>query len=80
MHQLLQKNASVRCLSVRPSNPPSCSSFMRTYRPRHSTLPPFPFAVAFVIVAQNPGFDFSGAEFNGEVPDARSFMGGVKYT
>ncbi|CAM9157576.1 unnamed protein product [Pylaiella littoralis] len=30
--------------------------------------------------SENPGFDFSGAEFNGEVPDARSFMGGVKYT
>lgn len=33
-----------------------------------------------VVAPQNPGFDFSGAEFNGEVPDARSFMGGVKYT
>lgn len=31
-------------------------------------------------LTQNPGFDFSGAEFNGQVPDARSFMGGVKYT
>ncbi|CAM9612748.1 unnamed protein product [Hapterophycus canaliculatus] len=30
--------------------------------------------------SENPGFDFSGAEFNGQVPDARSFMGGVKYT
>jgi hypothetical protein len=28
---------------------------------------------------ENPGFDFSGAEFNGQVPDARQFMGGVKY-
>ncbi|CAN0531560.1 unnamed protein product, partial [Ectocarpus sp. 12 AP-2014] len=26
--------------------------------------------------SENPGFDFSGAEFNGQVPDARSFMGG----
>eukprot|EP00294_Goniomonas_avonlea_P003995 CAMPEP_0114549370 /NCGR_PEP_ID=MMETSP0114-20121206/5492_1 /TAXON_ID=31324 /ORGANISM="Goniomonas sp, Strain m" /LENGTH=269 /DNA_ID=CAMNT_0001734049 /DNA_START=18 /DNA_END=828 /DNA_ORIENTATION=+ len=25
---------------------------------------------------ENPGFDFSGATFNGAVPDARSFMGG----
>ena len=29
---------------------------------------------------ENPGFDFSGAQFNGMVPDARSFMGGVSYT
>jgi hypothetical protein len=28
---------------------------------------------------ENPGFDFRGAEFNGEVPDPRTFMGGVKY-
>jgi len=28
---------------------------------------------------ENPGFDFSGADFNGSVPDARSFMGGVQY-
>jgi hypothetical protein len=28
---------------------------------------------------ENPGFDFRGAEFNGSVPDAREFMGGVKY-
>ena len=26
---------------------------------------------------QHPGFDFSGAEFNGAAPDARSFMGGM---
>eukprot|EP00591_Stephanopyxis_turris_P003976 CAMPEP_0195507992 /NCGR_PEP_ID=MMETSP0794_2-20130614/1315_1 /TAXON_ID=515487 /ORGANISM="Stephanopyxis turris, Strain CCMP 815" /LENGTH=233 /DNA_ID=CAMNT_0040634833 /DNA_START=25 /DNA_END=726 /DNA_ORIENTATION=+ len=29
---------------------------------------------------ENPGFDFRGAEFNGMVPDARTFMGGVKHT
>ena len=28
---------------------------------------------------ENPGFDFRGAEFNGSVPDARTYMGGVKY-
>eukprot|EP01039_Chlorochromonas_danica_P003797 gene3797-4147_t len=28
---------------------------------------------------EHPGFDFSGAEFNGQVPDAREFMGGVKH-
>jgi hypothetical protein len=28
---------------------------------------------------ENPGFDFRGAEFNGSIPDARDFMGGVKY-
>ena len=28
---------------------------------------------------ENPGFDFSGAEVNGEVPNARDFMGGVSY-
>lgn len=26
--------------------------------------------------AQNPGFDFSGATFNGQVPNPRTFMGG----
>lgn len=29
---------------------------------------------------ENPGFDFSNADFNGSVPDARTFMGGVSYT
>lgn len=29
---------------------------------------------------ENPGFDFSQAEFNGMAPDPRTFMGGVKYT
>eukprot|EP00937_MAST-01D_sp_MAST-1D-sp2_P003617 g3617.t1 len=29
---------------------------------------------------ENPGFDFSGAEFSGSAPDPRRFMGGVKYT
>jgi hypothetical protein len=28
---------------------------------------------------ENPGFDFSSAEFNGQIPDAREFMGGVKH-
>ena len=28
--------------------------------------------------AENPGFDFSQAEFNGSVPDASTFMGGVR--
>jgi hypothetical protein len=28
---------------------------------------------------EHPGFDFSGADFNGEVPAARDFMGGVKH-
>lgn len=28
---------------------------------------------------EHPGFDFSGADFNGSVPNAREFMGGVKY-
>lgn len=28
---------------------------------------------------ENPGFDFSGAEFSGNVPDPRTFMDGVKY-
>jgi hypothetical protein len=27
---------------------------------------------------EHPGFDFSDAEFNGQVPEARTFMGGVK--
>ncbi|GMI45729.1 hypothetical protein TrCOL_g6913 [Triparma columacea] len=29
---------------------------------------------------ENPGFDFRNADFNGQVPDARNFMGGVGYT
>jgi hypothetical protein len=29
---------------------------------------------------EHPHFDFSGAEFNGTVPEAKSFMGGVKYS
>ena len=28
---------------------------------------------------ENPGFDFSGADFNGNIPNAREFMGGVQY-
>ena len=28
---------------------------------------------------ENPGFDFSEAKMDGTVPDAREFMGGVKY-
>uniref|UniRef100_A0A0G4FK65 CS domain-containing protein n=1 Tax=Chromera velia CCMP2878 TaxID=1169474 RepID=A0A0G4FK65_9ALVE len=28
---------------------------------------------------EHPGFDFSGASFSGQAPDARTFMGGVKY-
>jgi hypothetical protein len=28
---------------------------------------------------ENPGFDFSNAEFNGAVPDPQTFLGGVKY-
>lgn len=28
---------------------------------------------------ENPGFDFSGAEFSGSCPDPRNFMGGVKH-
>ncbi|CAI5722589.1 hypothetical protein KXD40_004431 [Peronospora effusa] len=29
---------------------------------------------------ENPGFDFSNAEFSGAAPNPRTFMGGVKYT
>jgi len=29
--------------------------------------------------AENPGMDFSNADFNGQVPDASRFMGGVGY-
>mmetsp|Transcript_66490 Transcript_66490/g.182360 ORF Transcript_66490/g.182360 Transcript_66490/m.182360 type:complete len:157 (-) Transcript_66490:238-708(-) len=29
--------------------------------------------------AENPGMDFSGATFNGAVPDPKTFMGGVGY-
>eukprot|EP01111_Echinosteliopsis_oligospora_P012959 TRINITY_DN4530_c0_g1_i4.p1 TRINITY_DN4530_c0_g1~~TRINITY_DN4530_c0_g1_i4.p1 ORF type:complete len:154 (+),score=46.79 TRINITY_DN4530_c0_g1_i4:41-502(+) len=27
--------------------------------------------------SENPGFDFSGAQFSGQAPDARTFMGGI---
>jgi hypothetical protein len=30
--------------------------------------------------AENPGFDFRNATFNGSVPDPRTFMDGVKYS
>jgi hypothetical protein len=33
----------------------------------------------YFFLFQNPGFDFSGAEFSGSAPDPRKFMGGVKY-
>lgn len=29
--------------------------------------------------SENRGFDFSGATFNGQVPDPKTFMGGVGY-
>ena len=29
---------------------------------------------------ENPGFDFSQAMMNGNVPNAREFMGGIKHT
>lgn len=29
---------------------------------------------------ENPGFDFSNAQFNGAAPDPRTFMGGAKYS
>ena len=29
---------------------------------------------------EHPGFDFSGAKVNGQVPDARTYMGGLSYT
>ena len=28
---------------------------------------------------ENPGFDFSGADFNGQVPDPKTFMEGMRY-
>lgn len=28
---------------------------------------------------ENPGFDFSSAEINGRVPEARTFMGGIRH-
>ena len=28
---------------------------------------------------EHPGFDFSNAEFNGSIPNPRTFMGGVSY-
>ena len=29
---------------------------------------------------EHPGFDFRDADFNGQVPDPRAFMGGIKYS
>jgi hypothetical protein len=29
---------------------------------------------------ENHGFDFSDAEINGNVPDPKTFMGGLKYS
>jgi hypothetical protein len=31
------------------------------------------------VCSQHPGFDFSGAKFEGEVPEARTFMGGMSF-
>jgi len=28
---------------------------------------------------ENPGFDFSGAEFSGQAPDPKTFMGGISH-
>jgi hypothetical protein len=30
--------------------------------------------------AEHPGFDFSGAEVTGAVPDPRTFLGGMRHT
>lgn len=37
------------------------------------------FLYQFVLTLdlKNPGFDFSGAEFSGQAPDPRTFMGGI---
>ena len=43
----------------------------------HSLKPP---SYDTFLFTQHPSFDFSGAEFNGMVPNARDFMGGVKYS
>lgn len=32
-----------------------------------------------LILQKHPGFDFSGADFNGNVPDAKDFMGGIRH-
>jgi len=37
------------------------------------------FQEEVVAPEQHPGFDFSGATMNGNVPDPRKFMGGVSH-
>jgi hypothetical protein len=67
--------------------------FQREVSPGRSTLPalglllhPAPqltvcvclyVLLAATATTQHPGFDFSGATFNGAVPNARTFMGGL---
>lgn len=43
-----------------------------------SSSPPHYLPRSLFGARQHPSFDFSGAEFNGQVPNARDFMGGVK--
>ena len=32
------------------------------------------------VLMQHPGFDFSGATFNGQAPNPRTFMGGMSHS
>ena len=55
------------------------SGRLRSLRPPYLTLPYLTLPTLPYHTAQNPGFDFSGASFNGQVPSAKEFMGGVGY-
>ena len=48
--------------------------------PAGSLLDCLPVPPHYALCMQHPGFDFSGATFNGEAPNPRSFMGGMKST
>jgi hypothetical protein len=59
----------------------ACIDFFRPQCCRQIPYPLFPLTYrnvrCHVCPLQNPGFDFSGAQFNGMVPDPRVFMGYV---
>jgi len=37
-----------------------------------------PLLMILLCLLQNPGFDFSQAQFSGNCPDPRTFMGGIR--
>ncbi len=61
--------------------PLTCRCMLANKEAEHATGAALPFHLGVtrckLVFVQHPGFDFSGAEFNGAAPDAQSFMGGM---